>query len=120
MSTNASDEIVKTVKDAVYATVGAGVLAFEQLEARRTELRSRLVAQVGAGRNHADHLVAALQDGARRADARVVVVVERIDAVLDDVQTRLPAPVGDVLAKARETGADVRDQVRALIVRDAA
>jgi hypothetical protein len=120
MSTNASDEIVKTVKDAVYATVGAGVLAFEQVEKRRSELRSRFAAQVGAGRNHADRVVAALQDGARRADARVEVVVERIDAVLDDVQARLPAPAGDVFAKARQTGADVRHQVRVFVLRDAA
>jgi hypothetical protein len=120
MSTFDQDEIVKTVKDAAYATVGAGVLAFEQLEQRRTELRSRLAAQVGAGRNHADHVVAALQDAARRADARVEVFVERIDAVLDDLQERLPAPVSEVVAKARETTGDVRHQVRGFVVRDAA
>jgi hypothetical protein len=120
MSTFDQDQIVKNVKDAAYATVGAGVLAFEQLEARRAELRSRLAAQVGAGRNHVDRLLAALHDGARRADARGEIVVERIEAALDDVQARLPAPVSDVVARARETGADVRHQVRAFILRDAA
>ena len=120
MPTFDQDEIVKTVKDTLYAVVGAGVLTAEHLDKLRVELAERLSVQLEAGKGHVDQLAATFDRQVRSADARVQVVVEQIDGVLEGAQDRLPEQAGEVLAAARRAGAAARQQVRGLVLRDAA
>jgi hypothetical protein len=120
MATFDQDEILKNVKDAVYAAVGAGVLTAEQLEKLWAELTTRLSAQLDAGRSQAEGVVTAFESRLRGVDSHVQVVVHQIDALLDEVQERLPEQAGEVVARARKAGADARQQVRSLLRLDAA
>ncbi len=70
------DSLPNPVKDAVYTAVGFGVLGFQQLQVRRRDLRTQL----------------------RRVAGQVE---ERVDPVLDDLETRLPDATRVVVKQAR-------------------
>ena len=70
------DALPNPVKDAVYTAVGFGVLGFQQLQVRRRDLRTQL----------------------RRVAGQVE---ERVDPVLDDLETRLPDAPRVVVKQAR-------------------
>jgi hypothetical protein len=115
-----TDDIQKMLTDAVYVTVGLGVLTVQQLQSRSRELVDAFRAQLGTGKTQAEDLVKAVEAQLRTVDDRVKVLEERFGAALDDVQSRLPEPAGDWFGKAREAADTARGQVRDLIARDAA
>lgn len=71
------------LRDALYTTVGLGVLGVQQAQVRRRDLQREL--------------------------ARLAVEVEgRVDPVLDDVESRLPDDLRPLLAGARSAARDVQ------------
>ena len=104
------DDIGKTVKDSVYVTIGLGVIAFQKAQVRRQELRKQLESSTeGARSAAADHV--------RTVEERLGAVETRIDAVLDDVEERLPQQARTVMHQARETAKDARTQLLGLVDR---
>jgi hypothetical protein len=67
-------------RDALYASVGAGLLAFQRLQVARRELERSM--------NGAGGPCAQLRQG--------------VDRVLDEVEDRLPQPVGEALHRYRD------------------
>jgi hypothetical protein len=120
MTTFDQDEIVKIMKNTVYAAVGAGVLTVEQLDKLRADLTASLSAQLDVGRGQLEGVVTAFEDRFRGVDERVQAMVQRIEDTLDDVEQRLPDQAGEVLARARKASTDARAQVKSLLRRDAA
>ncbi len=76
-------DVAAWLRDAVYTTVGLGILGVQQAQVRRRDLQ---------------------RDLARLA----VEVEERVDPVLDDVEGRLPDDLRPLLAQARSAARDVR------------
>ena len=102
------DELVTIARDTLYATVGVGVLAYQQLEQGRQQLAERLSARYGVGRQQVEQLIGAVEVQMNTFDERLKVLERQIDGVLDAVQERLPDQAGEAFAKARQVTADAR------------
>jgi hypothetical protein len=105
-------QISKTLQDAFYATVGAGVLTVQHLDGIRRQLTEqvsdRFGTQLDAGKVQMAQLVDAVEEQLRSVDDRLRVVEGQIDTLLDSVQGRLPEQAGEALARARKVSADTR------------
>ena len=105
-------QITKTLQDAFYATVGAGVLTAQQLDGLRRQitdqLSDRFGTQFGVGKDQIAQLVLTVEEQLRSVDDRVKVVEGQLDTLLDTVQGRLPEQAGEALARARKVSADAR------------
>ncbi len=100
-------------KDALYVTVGLGVIGFQKAQVQRRELRGRLKGQ--------------LDDAGKRVEGRLKTIEERlegietlVDTVLDRVEERLPEQARAASQQARTAARATRSQVRALGSRGAA
>lgn len=103
-----TEDVTKVLKDAVYVSVGLGVIAFQKVQVQRQELKKALDTQLSGARTAADDRVKLLEE-------RLDEVETRIDTVVDDLTSRLPEPVESVVNTARQAAKDARNQVRALI-----
>jgi hypothetical protein len=127
MAQNPIDDVTKVLKDALYVSVGLGVLAFQRAQVQRQELRKRIERTGVAGLSGADptaqisKITSAVDDRVKDMEQRVDAVEERIEALLDQLESRLPAQVQDVTkqvrAVAKEARHQARDQVRGLVGR---
>ena len=115
-----TQDVQKLLQDAVYVTVGLGVLTAQQVQDRSHELVEAFRSQLGTGKVQAEELVKAVEAQLRTVDDRVQALEERFAATLDDVQARLPEPAGEWMSKAREAADTARGQVRDLLGRAAA
>ena len=111
--------VAKRAEDALYVGVGAGVLAVQRAQVRRREVAKALNARALAGREEATSLTDVLRQAAgdqlRSLDQGLAAAEERVDAVLDQVETQLPSPARDLLHQLRESGRAARDQFRSLV-----
>jgi hypothetical protein len=98
MPTLEADKIVSavttTLKDAMYVSVGAGVLIVQRAQVRRQELRRHFADQVETGRDRLGGIT-------KTVEAGVASIERRVDVVLDDVQARLPSQAAEMLTTAR-------------------
>ncbi len=70
------DDVTNAAKDAVYVSVGLGVIAFQRLQVRRNELTKLLETRTGEARGAIEVVGALVGD-------RVKVVEERVGAAFD-------------------------------------
>lgn len=82
--------LTTALRDAAYMTIGLGVVAVEQLQARRHRLTNDL-------------------------DKRIDVFEERVEAVVDRIEKGLPEQAEHLFGQARGVTKVARDRVRALI-----
>ena len=80
------DSLPTPVKDAFYTAVGFGVLGVQRLQVQRNDLRKQL----------------------RRVAGQVE---ERVDPVLDDLETRLPDATRSVVKQARVAAKTVQQTI---------
>lgn len=121
------DDVTKVLKDALYVSVGLGVLAFQRAQVQRQELRKRFERTGVPGLSGADagvqftKLTGVVDDRVKEIEQRMEAVEERIEALLDQLESRLPTQVSDVTkqvrAVAKEARNQARDQVRGLVGR---
>lgn len=69
------DEVAEAVKDAAYVSVGLGVIAFQRLQVRRTELNRTLA-------DHRGEAQGALEVVGALVGERLKMVEERVSAAL--------------------------------------
>lgn len=111
-----AQKAAKLAKDAVYVTVGAGVLAFQRAQVQRREFQKAVDERVGAGREQVENVTKSFEDQIRLLDERVTALESRIDTVLDQVQGKLPEQAAELLQQAREAARNARSQVRELVL----
>ena len=111
-----ADRAATLAKDAVYVTVGAGVLAFQRAQVQRRDLQKAVDKRVGAGRVQVDAVTKSFEDQIRLLDERVSALETRIDSVLDTVQEKLPEQAAELLQQARDAARTARAQVRELVL----
>ncbi|MFM7534334.1 MAG: hypothetical protein ACKO91_00870 [Acidimicrobiales bacterium] len=104
--------VAAAAKDALYVSVGFGVLAFQKAQVRRQELTKRLGAlpEIPGSSAVRAQVCASLA----QIDGRLRGVEQRVDAALDEVQGRLPAQAADLMGQARHVGKAYQERVRKL------
>src|SRR3954469_5397764 len=118
-------DVRSTIKDAAYAGIGFGVLAFQKAQVQRQELQKRLEATVGEAKGGFGKLGEDVQDRIKLVEERLEALTkqvdaaaddfeERLDKALDQVQVRLPEQAKELFTRARTAGKDARTQLREL------
>ena len=80
-------DVTKTAKDALYVTVGLGVLGFQKAQVRRRELARQVETQWGETAQQLQKLARELQG--------------RVEPVLDQLKGRLPGSARELVHQAR-------------------
>ena len=115
-----TDEISRSARDAAYVVVGLGVLGFQRAQVRRQELSKRL----GDPRAQVETVLEdARNELSRRVkdvDGRIEQAISRLESTWEPVEQRLPAQARSLLEQARTQAREARQQLRALLVTDAA
>jgi len=115
--TSAKDATAKA-KDATYTVVGLGVMGVNKIQAgvqdllkavRSDDLTDRLKAQASSAAKVTTATVA-------KADERIEAVITKVEESYQPYEERLPGQVQDLSRKARETGRNVRAQVRSKVL----
>jgi hypothetical protein len=106
------DDITKVLKDAVYASIGLGVLASEKLTEQRKAFQGSVSERIGAGRTELDTFSKRFDDGVKSVEARLTALEQRLEKLVDKVQERLPEQVADLMAQARKASGQARAQWR--------
>lgn len=111
-----AEKAARLAKDAMYVTVGAGVLAFQRAQVQRRALQKAVDQRVGAGREQVETVTKSVEDQIRLLDERVSELETRIATVLDQVQEKLPEQAAELLQQARDAARTARAQVRELVL----
>ena len=80
-------DVTKTAKDALYVTVGLGVLGYQKAQVRRRELARQVETQWGETAQQLQKLARELQG--------------RVEPVLDRLEERLPGSARELVRQAR-------------------
>jgi len=104
MTARTLDDINKIAKDALYVTVGLGVIAFQKAQVQRQELSKRWGSQVG-------DVSKQLDDRVRLVEERLQAIETQVDAALDQLEARLPDQAKAVSQQARSAAKQVRSLV---------
>ncbi|MBA2280534.1 MAG: hypothetical protein H0W25_04760 [Acidimicrobiia bacterium] len=103
-----SAAVTKVLKDAVYVSVGLGVIAFQKAQVQRQEIRKALQEQLSGARTTVDERVKLVEE-------RLDDIEARVDSVLDELSAKLPDGAEAVLTQARQAAKEARAQVRSLV-----
>ena len=110
-----TEQMTKAAKDALYVSIGLGVLAFQKAQVQRHDLTKTVEAGLSRGREQFTKLAANFEGPLGQFDAQVDAIEARLDNVLDGVQARLPKPAADAIDQVRKTAKAARTQVRDLV-----
>jgi hypothetical protein len=118
------EKVIGLLRDAVYVVIGAGVLTVQQLQVRRRELTERLganpvVKQLGLSKEQLDDVVRGVEARMAAFDERMGEIEQkydaRVEALLSQLEGRLPEQAGAMLGQAHGLAKATRKQVRGLI-----
>jgi uncharacterized membrane-anchored protein YhcB (DUF1043 family) len=110
------DDLSKTAKDALYVTVGLGVIAFQKAQVRRQELskqldeqRKQFETQAAEAREQFAKLIEGLEQ-------QFQPVVDELESRLDEIENRLPEQAKTFVHQALENSKAARTEVRNRLV----
>ncbi len=98
-------------RDAAYVAVGLGVLGYQRAQVHRVELQNRLSQDLALDQ-HLGGVRHGVAKGIRQIDDLTESAVRFVETTLQPLEQRLPSPVNQVTAKAREQAREVRTQIR--------
>jgi len=107
---NITDEVTKVAKDALYVTVGFGVMAAQKANQAAKDLQARIDESLASGKGTWNDQWKSLSD-------QLSTFEDRIESTLDDMQERLPEQAKDLMDKARTQAKDAREQLMGLVNR---
>jgi ElaB/YqjD/DUF883 family membrane-anchored ribosome-binding protein len=110
-----ADRVANLARDAAYITVGFGVLTFQKAQVRRQEL----LKQINASKLPVDRVNKLVETQVRTIDSQIVKLEARLDAVVEQVKDRLPAPADMIVGQAHDVAKTARKQVRQFAVKAA-
>ena len=97
------EAVVKPAKEVFYVTVGLGVKAYEQLKSTQGELCGWFENQVA--------------DGKAQFETQATQIEERVGALLENVQDKLPEQAAELMKQARDAAKTARDQLKDFVNR---
>lgn len=104
-------EMGRLLRDAVYVTVGVGVIAVQKAQVQRRELQGQLEDSLADARQRLDQLGDSVEDGLESLEGQ-------FDALLDEVESRLPEQAATAVRQARDAAKDAQRQLRELVASD--
>ncbi|MCU1453445.1 MAG: hypothetical protein JWN46_1591 [Acidimicrobiales bacterium] len=113
------DHLTKSLRDALYVGVGAGVIAFQKLQVQRVELTKQVTTQLEDAKGQFGTMSSLFEDRVKLVEERLESVEARLDSLLDEIEGRLPEQAREIVKQAREAAKDARGQVRQLVNRAA-
>ena len=106
-----SKGLTDLARDAAYVAVGLGVLGYQRVQVQRVELQNRL-SQDGSLEERVDDVRQGVARGFRQIDDLAGSAAHFVETTLQPLEERLPEPVTQLTAKAREQAREVRAQIR--------
>jgi hypothetical protein len=91
-----ADQVGEYAKNAVYMTIGLGVLAIQQVQVQRRQLVDWLSGQATELRGSLETMQSRIEETAKATEERVTAFEEHAEALLTEVQGRLPESVKDL------------------------
>ena len=79
------EDLTKLLKDAVYVTIGLGVIAVQKAQVRRQELTKQVSSQVDDAKSQFQSLTKLVEDRMKVVEERLEGVESRFDALLDQL-----------------------------------
>ena len=116
----AAEDLSKLLKDAVYVSIGLGVIAAQRVQVRRQELSKQVSGPVGDAKSQLQTLTKRVDDRVKVVEERLEGVEARFDALLDQLEEHLPEQARELAKQARTAAKEARTQVRSLARRGAA
>lgn len=117
--TPAPEDLTKLLKDAVYVTIGLGVIAVQKAQVRRQELSKQVSSQVDDAKSQLQTLTKRFDDRVKLVEERLEGVEARFDTLLDQLEGQLPEQARELVQQARSAAKEARSQVRGLTHRPA-
>jgi len=107
-----TDTLTETLRDAVYVTVGLGLLGVQKAQVRRRDLESQLA---GVARQVEEQLAPqrqAVLDLATQLESYVTPVRAQLETQLDALSANLPPQVHEYVEQARAIAKETESQLR--------
>ena len=113
MAESPLESVTDTVRDALYISIGAGVIAFQKLQVRRVELTKAVNAQIDDARGNALGSLESAKDSfegvselvdqqTKVLEQRLSGIEDRFETVLARIEDKLPEQARDAVKQARE------------------
>ena len=112
--TPAAEDLTKLLKDAVYVSIGLGVIAVQKAQVRRQELSKQVSGQVDDAKSQLQSLTKIFEDRVEVVEERLEGVEARFDTLLDQLEEQLPEQAREIVKQARTAAKEARSQVRGL------
>ena len=112
--TPSAEDHTKLLKDAVYVSIGLGVIAVQKAQVRRQELSKQVSSQVDDARTQLQTLTKRFDERVKLVEERLEGVEDRFDALLDQLEEHLPEQARELAQQARTAAKEARSQVRGL------
>ena len=118
----AAESAPSTAKDAVNTVIGFGVMGINKVQssardlAKTDEVTSRLSKVVDQAAEAAKSTSKSATGVVSKADERIEAAITKAEDAFETYEEKLPAQVRDISRKARETGRNVRAQVRSKVL----
>jgi hypothetical protein len=113
------EDITKVAKDALYITVGLGVIAFQKAQVQRRELGNQLRGQADGARSQLGSVTKLVDERVQSVEDRLDVLEDRLESLLDGIEERLPEQARDLAKQVRQAAKDARGQLREIVRRPA-
>jgi hypothetical protein len=111
----AADQVGEYAKNTLSMTIGLGVLAIQQIQVQRRQLLDWASGQATELRGSLETMQSRIEEAVKAAETRVTAFEDHAEALLTEVQGRLPESVKDVAEQsidyATQTQAKVFDLV---------
>lgn len=117
--TPAPEDLTKLLKDALYVSIGLGVIAVQKAQVRRQELSKQVSGQVDDAKSQLQTLTKRFDDRVKLVEERLEGVEARFDALLDQLEEHLPEQARELAQQARTAAKEARSQVQGLVRRPA-
>jgi DNA anti-recombination protein RmuC len=114
------DKILAALRDAAYITIGFGVLAFQQVQVRRREVKAQFEEASAARRQQFEELARRIEQEFSSLDERLDRLEATLDSTVERLNGRLPEQAAQVVGQAHDIAKTARKQVRGLVKTSAA
>lgn len=109
------DTAANALREALYVTVGFGVVGVQKLQVRRREAAKQVKSQAAQARKRYDEVAGSIDEQLGQIERRLSALENTVGSHLDKVQERLPDQAADLVKQARTAALEARDQVRSRI-----
>jgi hypothetical protein len=106
-----AEQVASAAKDAMYVTIGLGVLAVQELQVRRHEIAGWFAGKADQAKGSIDGLQGRIEDGVKTVEERLSALEEQATTVLEELQGRIPESVKTLADQAVDVATSARAEL---------